>query len=113
MNTAKQDGKAVKVRIPQDPGAAGKSTAAHQIKLLAGYDARAELETGSKEVRANPVSAQAEAGNVRLVRGPWLDSFLEEIEMFPNGAHDDQVDALSGAFASLLAVSRYNLGAML
>ena len=104
VNTAKQDGKAVKVRIPQDPGAAGKSTAAHQIKLLAGYDARAELETGSKEVRANPVSAQAEAGNVKLVRGAWNDAFLDEVSMFPNGANDDQVDALSGAFASLLTM---------
>lgn len=104
VNTAKQDGKAVKVRIPQDPGAAGKSTAAHQIKLLAGYDARAELETGSKEVRANPVSAQAEAGNVKLVRGAWNESFLDEVSMFPNGANDDQVDALSGAFASLVSM---------
>ena len=103
-NTAAQDGKAVKIRIPQDPGAAGKSTAAHQIKLLAGYDVRAELETGSKEVRANPVSAQAEAGNVKLVRGPWNEAFLDEVSMFPNGANDDQVDALSGAFASLTAM---------
>ena len=102
VNTAAQDGKAVKIRIPQDPGAAGKSTALHQVKLLAGYDVRAELESGSKEVRANPVSAQAEAGNVKLVRGAWNEAFLDEVSMFPNGAHDDQVDALSGAFASLL-----------
>lgn len=113
VNTAKQDGKAVKVRIPQDPGAAGKSTAAHQIKLLAGWDVRASPETGSKEVRANPVAAQAEAGNIKLVRGPWLDSFLEEIEMFPNGAHDDQVDALSGAFAELATGSTYSLAGAL
>ena len=78
-NTASQDGKQIKVRIPQDPGAAGKSSAAAQIKLLVGYDIRAELETGSKEVRANPVSAQAEAGNIKLVRAPWNDGFLEEL----------------------------------
>lgn len=106
---AAQDGTAVKIRIPQDPGAAGKSTAMHQIKLLAGYDVRAELETGSKEVRANPVSAQAEAGNIKLVRGPWNEAFLDEVGMFPNAAHDDQVDALSGAFASLLTASTYTL----
>jgi predicted phage terminase large subunit-like protein len=105
-STAEQDGKAVKVRIPQDPGAAGKSTAAHQIRLLAGWDIRSAPETGSKEVRAIPVSAQAEAGNIKLVRGPWNESFLDEICVFPNGAHDDQVDALSGAFAELLKATK-------
>ena len=112
LNTASQDGRAVKIRIPQDPGAAGKSTAAHQIKLLAGYDVRAELESGSKEVRANPVSAQAEAGNIKLVRAPWNEAFLDEVCMFPNGKNDDQVDAMSGAFASLLSVSTYTLAAV-
>jgi predicted phage terminase large subunit-like protein len=72
------------------------------VKLLAGWDVRAVLESGSKEVRATPVSAQAEAGNIKLVRGPWNDTFLEEVGMFPNAAHDDQVDALSGAFAELI-----------
>lgn len=110
MNTANRDGKRIKVRIPQDPGAAGKSTAAHQIKLLAGWDVKASPETGSKEVRANPVSAQAEAGNVKLVRGAWNEAFLDEISVFPNGAHDDEVDALSGAFAELVTTSSYNLG---
>lgn len=110
-NTATQDGKQVRVVIPQDPGAAGKSNVAHLIKLLVGWNVRAVLETGSKVDRANPVSAQAEAGNIRLVRGPWNEAFLEEISMFPSGAHDDQVDALSGAFAELVTGSTYNLEA--
>lgn len=109
-NTALQDGKAIKVRIPQDPGAAGKSNAAHQIKLLAGWDVKAALESGSKEVRATPVEAQAEAGNIKLVNGPWVAAFLDEIAEFPNAKHDDQVDALSGAFAELVTGSTYNLG---
>lgn len=109
-NTALQDGKSIKVRIPQDPGAAGKSNAAHQIKLLAGWDVKAALESGSKEVRATPVEAQAEAGNIKLVNGPWVAAFLDEIAEFPNAKHDDQVDALSGAFAELVTGSTYNLG---
>ncbi|UXA53363.1 phage terminase large subunit [Xanthomonas prunicola] len=110
MNTARQDGKTIKVRIPQDPGAAGKSNAAHQIKLLAGWDVKAAIESGSKEVRATPVEAQAEAGNIKLVNGPWVAAFLDEIAEFPNAKHDDQVDALSGAFAELVTGSTYNLG---
>lgn len=108
-NTAAQDGKGIKVVIPQDPGAAGKSNAAHLIKLLVGWDIRAVLETGSKEVRANPVAAQAEAGNIKLVRGSWNEAFLDEVSMFPNGSHDDQVDGLSGAFAELVTTSTYTL----
>lgn len=108
-NTASQDGKTIRIVIPQDPGAAGKSNAAHLIRMLTGWNVRADIETGSKVVRADPVSAQAEAGNIKLVRGPWNEAFLEEVSMFPSGAHDDQVDALSGAFAVLATGSTYTL----
>jgi predicted phage terminase large subunit-like protein len=43
--------------------------------------------------RAKSASAQAEAGNVKLVRGPWNDTFLDEVCSFPNAQHDDQIDA--------------------
>lgn len=45
--------------------------------------------------------AQAEAGNVRVVRGRWNGEYIEEMTTFPNGAFDDQVDATSGAFNEL------------
>jgi len=51
--------------------------------------------------RAGPVSSQAEVGNIRLHRGPWVGAFLDEVEAFPLGGHDDQVDALSGAMMRL------------
>jgi predicted phage terminase large subunit-like protein len=47
--------------------------------------------------RAQPWIAKAEQGKVALVRGAWTGDFLAEVEAFPQGAHDDQVDALSGA----------------
>jgi predicted phage terminase large subunit-like protein len=51
---------------------------------------------GSKEARAGAISPQVEAGNVHLPDGaPWVDDFIGELAAFPNGAHDDQVDALS------------------
>lgn len=107
--TAEADGKSIRVRLPQDPGAAGKIVGKAYVSMLAGWDVRATLETGSKIVRATPVSAQAEAGNIKLVRGPWVEDFLSELCDFPNGAHDDQVDALSGAFAELIDGSTYSL----
>jgi predicted phage terminase large subunit-like protein len=85
----------------QEPGSGGKRQAEAFIRLLAGYDVHAQPETGSKEVRAAPFAAQAEAGNVRLVRGAWNVQYIDELCSFPNGAHDDDVDASSGAFGKL------------
>jgi hypothetical protein len=56
---------------------------------------------GHKETQAKPISAQAEAGNGKLVRGLWNDEFLRELENFPPGKHDDEVDALSGAYEQI------------
>jgi len=37
----------------------------------------------------------AEEGKLFLVRGPWIDAFLDEVVQFPTGRHDDQIDAVS------------------
>lgn len=47
--------------------------------------------------RAMPWAARAERGSVALVRGAWIPAFLDEVTMFPDVPHDDQVDAVSGA----------------
>jgi hypothetical protein len=39
---------------------------------------------------------------VKLVEGQWNRALIDELCAFPNGAHDDQVDAASAAFRSLL-----------
>lgn len=98
---ASQDGKSVRIGVEQDPGQAGKSEANYLVRALAGYDVRVYPATKDKETRAKPVSSQAEAGNVKIVRGKWNDAFLRELENFPKGEHDDQVDALSGAYNAL------------
>jgi len=40
-----------------------------------------------------------------IINGPWNRAFVEELRDFPNGAKDDQVDALSRAFAHLVEAS--------
>src|SRR5690606_41618872 len=92
--------------VPRDPGQAGEVQADYLLRQLAGFSVRATAESGDKTTRAGPVAAQAEAGNIRLLRGPWNEAFLEEVALFPNGAHDDQVDALSRAFAALVEGGR-------
>jgi predicted phage terminase large subunit-like protein len=97
--TAEVDGKAVPVWAEEEGGSSGKDSIDHyRDTVLPGWAFRGNRVTGSKAERAAPVSSQAEAGNVKLVAGPWVGAFLDEIEAFPAGSHDDQVDALSGAF---------------
>ena len=97
LNTASADGLGTRIGLPQDPGQAGKDQAADLVALLSGYDARTRPETGDKIVRFGPFSAQAQAGNVRVVRGPWNDAFFTALENFPEG-HDDDADASAGAY---------------
>lgn len=53
---------------------------------------------GGKVVRAWSVSPEIEAGNVYIPEvADWVSDFVEECANFPNGSHDDQVDAMSQA----------------
>ncbi|WP_227320421.1 phage terminase large subunit [Acidisoma silvae] len=101
LSAAVQDGTAVVIALPQDPGQAGLAQIAYLTRKLAGYTVRSSPETGSKLTRASPIAAQVEAGNVSLIQAPWNRSFAEELRDFPHGAKDDQVDALSRAFMTL------------
>ncbi|TNE37196.1 MAG: terminase [Alphaproteobacteria bacterium] len=105
-NLALGDGVQAGIALPQDPGQAGKAQVQSLIHMLAGFRVQSQPVTGSKLVRAMPFSAQAEAGNVRLVRGAWNEAFLAELENFPAGRHDDQVDAACEAFQALTHVSQ-------
>lgn len=100
-NTASEDGKLVEISLPKDPGAAGKSYVTTLTGKLIGYNVRSSPETGDKVTRFNPFSAQAEAGNVLVLRGPWNSDWFNELEGFPEGLHDDDADSTSRAFNAL------------
>ena len=100
--TAEMDGKSVAIHLPQDPGQAGKAQAKSFIKMLAGFSVKAETVSGDKITRAQPFAAQVNVGNVRMLRGAWNKPLIEEMRNFPNGKHDDQIDAGSDAFNELL-----------
>lgn len=52
--------------------------------------------TNEKELRVIEVTPTVRAGRVRLARGePWIGAFLQEIQLFPYGQHDDIVDAFT------------------
>lgn len=99
--TADADGKPCRQRLPQDPGQAGKDQAETYVRELSGLTVKVRPVTGDKITRAEPVSSQWQRGQILLLRGPWNEEFLSELEAFPEGAHDDQVDALADAFDEL------------
>jgi predicted phage terminase large subunit-like protein len=97
LDTAARDGKTVKIGFGKDLGQAGKSQALHLVRVLSGFNAVSAAESGDKLTRFGPFSAQCRAGNVKILRGPWNEDLLRILEGFPDLAHDDEVDACSGA----------------
>lgn len=102
LATATRDGVNVRIDLPQDPGQAGKAQVQAFTRMLSGYRVTSSPETGDKTLRAEPLAAQVNVGNVSLVRGTWNAVLIDEMRSFPNGKHDDQVDALSRAYAALV-----------
>lgn len=98
---ASHDSPSVRIMSQQDPGSAGVAEAENFIRMLAGYDVRTAPFSKDKVTRSKPVSAQCEAGNIKVLRAPWNNEFFNELENFPEGKHDDIVDTLSGAFNEL------------
>ena len=102
-NIAQQDGRPTRIIVPQDPGQAGKEQIASYVLMLSGHNVKSFIQTGDKVVRAEPVAAQWQAGNIDVVKGPWNEVFFSELEAFFDPKYkDDQVDALSGAFNALV-----------
>lgn len=101
--TATLDGGEVAIWLEQEGGSGGKESAELSVRELAGFNVRTEAVTGDKLTRAQPLSAQAEAGNVQVVAGAWNTAYLSELHSFDGSGrgHDDQVDASSGAFNKL------------
>jgi predicted phage terminase large subunit-like protein len=99
LNAAQQDGTKTAIRWEEEGGSSGKESTYHLAKLLVGYNTGGIRPIRNKVERSKPVSAAAEHGLIHIVEGEWNKAFLTELENFPQeGVHDDQVDALSGAF---------------
>lgn len=105
-STAREDSRATAIGIEQEPGSAGKLLIAHyKTDVLAGYRVTGYRPSGPKEARASLHAGAAEQGRVWLLNRQWTTAYLDEHEEFPaedqTGAHDDMVDATSGAFEML------------
>jgi len=113
LSTANADGKEVPIRIEKEGGASGLSLIHQLVRMLAGWDARGISPTGSKVARMQGLAAQAEVGNVFVVRREgelWVEAMLDEFANFPTGEHDDCVDACAGAFNYLTKGTGWHTG---
>lgn len=86
------------VCLEEDPGQAGKADVANLISALNRYRVEVRRVSTAKDIRLRPFSTQAQAGNVKIVKGPWNNEYFNTMEGFPEGDHDDECDATSGAY---------------
>jgi predicted phage terminase large subunit-like protein len=90
------------VGVEQEPGSGGKDSAHFTVRNLKGFTVYADRPSGRLVERAQPLAAQAQVGNVKIVRGAWNETFLRELHAFPTpGVPDDQVASAAGAFKLL------------
>lgn len=111
--TAQQDREVwgnVHIGIEQDPAGAGNFEANYYSRMLSGFNVGLYPAIGSKIVRATPFSSQVQAGNVVVLLAPWNQETLAELQGFPDAAHDDIVDACSGAFNALQTIGGIGFG---
>ena len=113
LDRAKYKKTPVRIRLPQDPGQAGKEQAQSYIKFLAGFSVVTAAESGSKESRAEPMAAQWQAGNFDLLAGLWNEEYLTQLENFPDSKFKDMVDASANGFAELEIKNTFNLNALI
>ena len=101
--TAYEDGLDTPILMEMEPGSSGKALVDQYARyVLPGYNFAGIRATGDKVTRARPFAAAVANGNVRVVRGPWLTQWLDELSSFPEACdHDDQVDSAVGAFTHL------------
>jgi len=97
----------VSTYIEQEPGSGGKESAENTIRNLSkhGFSIKADRPSGNKDLRLEPLAAQAELGNVYIMPGKWNEEYIDEMTAIPNAAVRDQGDASSGAFNVLIAGS--------
>ncbi len=104
LNTAVSDNALfgnVTIRLPQDPGQAGKDQIQSFVRMLGGFTVATSLESGDKVTRAEPFSSQWLAGNVDIKAAEWNDDYLRQLENFPVGKLKDMVDASANAYLEL------------
>ncbi len=100
-NTSKLDGTVVRQGIECVSAQVGVLQTLLRDPLLLAHTFTPIEVHRDKLTRALPLVARSEQGKLAIVRGAWNQSFLDELCAFPEGLHDDMVDACSGGMQLL------------
>ena len=106
--TAEADGLKTTQTCEQEPGSSGKRDMWNVANFLKGFSFAAYPSTGSKIVRARPLSAWMNLGRVVFVRGKWNKAAISELRAFPDGKFKDIVDAMAGCFQDVCGNTNIN-----
>lgn len=78
-----------------EPKASGKSLV-QTLRLQTNLNVKEGVPPSKDKVsRVKDASPILESGRVKLIKGHWNDSFLDQVSMFPNAKHDEYVDCLT------------------
>lgn len=102
LAAAEADGHGVKIWMEQEPGSSGVNVITDYTKELAAYAFQGEKATGPIEVRASPLVANIEIGNVYAVEADWNQELKDELDGFPDGDNDDQITAIALGYNKLV-----------
>jgi predicted phage terminase large subunit-like protein len=106
---AETDGQDCMINLEQEPGSGGLSQVKYLRLKLGGYPVFVDKPTGDPLLRAKPLASSGESGIIHLVKGEWIRAYLDEMMVFPNGSHDDQVMASCYAFNRLASSGMYEI----
>lgn len=97
-NFSSANGFEKKSRIFVEPKASGITL--RQLLNRKGYNAidiKNRYVHVSKEERADAILPFCESMKIVLIEGEWIGHFIEQLEQFPNGKHDEHIDLISYA----------------
>lgn len=101
IQNAHTDGKQTRIRLETENSGLVQLDYLLRDPALRSYAIDGVRPQGDKYTRAQPIASRVNVGMVKMLKGAWNRAFLDELAVFPMGANDDQVDALSGAYDGL------------
>jgi len=102
VQNANIDGRKVPIRLEAEKAGIVQLDYLLERPDLRGYTLDKKAPEGDKYTRAQPFASRVNAGKVKARRAAWNRAYLDELAVFPMGAHDDQVDGSSGAYDMLV-----------
>jgi predicted phage terminase large subunit-like protein len=99
---ALSDGRDVPIVLEQEGGSQSKIALDWMVtEHLDGIAVTTETVRRKKTARALPLASQVQRGQMWVLDEPWAEDYLDELDAFPDGDHDDQVDATTAGFNHL------------